>query len=241
MPTHPARLAALAGILALSGTVASARPMAPVTAEVEKLLEHFEQAQRTTRTMSAEFTQTKVDELFVEPIVQTGRFFFTNPDGFFSVIWGSLDYWVSQQHERRGDQPDYYYFMTMPVYEFLPLALGVAGGLYYAIRGQMRNALIVAGGAILIVAMLLMPHAPALLRCHGDQCKPTAKVERPMMNIVIRNVYFRPTRSPIRPNTSAPNGRTANPAAKAASARMKPVVSLTPEKNCFEMIAERAP
>ena len=53
-----------------------------------------------------------------------------------------------------------------------------------------------------------------------------------MMLIVIRNVYLRPTRSPSRPNTSAPKGLTANPAANAASAKMKPVVSLTPEKNC---------
>ncbi len=35
--------------------------------------------------------------------------------------------------------------------------------------------------------------------------------------------------------TSAPNGRTANPAAKAANANMKPVTSLTPEKNCALM------
>ena len=62
-----------------------------------------------------------------------------------------------------------------------------------------------------------------------------------MIRIVIRKVCLRPTRSPSRPNTSAPNGRTKKPAAKASSAKMKPVVSLTPEKNCREMIAERAP
>ena len=37
----------------------------------------------------------------------------------------------------------------------------------------------------------------------------------------MRKVYLRPTRSPSRPNTSAPNGRTAKPAAKASSAKMK--------------------
>ena len=57
-----------------------------------------------------------------------------------------------------------------------------------------------------------------------------------MITMVTRKVYLRPTRSPSRPNTSAPNGRTAKPAAKATSAKMKPVVSLTPEKNCAEMI-----
>ena len=42
---------------------------------------------------------------------------------------------------------------------------------------------------------------------------PTAAVERPITMIVTRKVYFRPTRSPMRPNTSAPNGRTRKPAA----------------------------
>ena len=59
--------------------------------------------------------------------------------------------------------------------------------------------------------------------------------------MVTRKVFLRPTRSPIRPNTSAPNGRTANPAAKAASAKMNPVVSFTPEKNCAEMIVASNP
>jgi hypothetical protein len=62
-----------------------------------------------------------------------------------------------------------------------------------------------------------------------------------MMTMVIRNVYLRPTRSPNRPNTSAPNGRTAKPAANASSAKMKAAVSLTPEKNCLEMTAASEP
>ncbi len=36
-------------------------------------------------------------------------------------------------------------------------------------------------------------------------------VDRPMIRIVTRKVYLRPTMSPSRPNTSAPNGRTAKP------------------------------
>ena len=59
--------------------------------------------------------------------------------------------------------------------------------------------------------------------------------------MVTRKVFLRPTRSPIRPNTSAPNGRTAKPAAKAASAKMKPVVSFTPEKKWAEMIVASSP
>jgi len=59
--------------------------------------------------------------------------------------------------------------------------------------------------------------------------------------MVTRNVYLRPTRSPSRPNSKAPNGRTKNPAAKARSAKMYAVVSLTPAKNCLEMMADSEP
>ena len=42
-----------------------------------------------------------------------------------------------------------------------------------------------------------------------------------MIRMVTRKVYFRPIMSPSRPKSSAPNGRTARPAAKAISAKMK--------------------
>src|SRR4029453_6572784 len=45
--------------------------------------------------------------------------------------------------------------------------------------------------------------------------RPTAAVEAPITTIVIRNVYLRPTRSPIRPKNRAPKGRTRKPAAYA--------------------------
>ena len=70
---------------------------------------------------------------------------------------------------------------------------------------------------------------------------PTMNVDMPMMRIVTRKVYFRPTRSPIRPKTMAPNGRTAKPAEKASSAKMKFSDGLTAEKNCFPMIAASEP
>jgi hypothetical protein len=52
-----------------------------------------------------------------------------------------------------------------------------------------------------------------------------------MKTIVTRNVYLRPTRSPIRPNTSAPNGRTRKPAAYAANADNRAAVWLPGGKN----------
>lgn len=94
---------------------------------------------------------------FWAPFVVLSTTFFSNPPGFFSVIWGSMDYWLSQQAVARGNQPEYYYFITIPVYEFLPLTLSIIAGLYYAIRGRADRALLAGGALVLIVLFLLMP------------------------------------------------------------------------------------
>ena len=57
-----------------------------------------------------------------------------------------------------------------------------------------------------------------------------------MMTMVIRNVYFRPIRSPI-----APNGRTMKPAAKASNAKTLRVAYGKSVKNCAPMIAASEP
>ncbi|MCE1253646.1 MAG: TIGR03663 family protein [Anaerolineae bacterium] len=50
--------------------------------------------------------------------------FFTNGQGFFTGLVGSLGYWLSQQGVQRGGQPIYYYaLIQIPMYEFLA-ALG---------------------------------------------------------------------------------------------------------------------
>lgn len=61
--------------------------------------------------------------------------FFTNPAGFVSGIFGSISYWLAQQEVKRGDQPAYYYLLTLIMYEFLPLLFGLAAMVYYVIRG----------------------------------------------------------------------------------------------------------
>src|SRR6266851_4829977 len=38
---------------------------------------------------------------------------------------GALSYWLAQQDFARGGQPWFYYFMLLPLYEFVPLILGV--------------------------------------------------------------------------------------------------------------------
>ena len=60
----------------------------------------------------------------------------TNAEGLCSGAWGSIDYWLAQQEVRRGEQPWFYYLMLMPAYEFLPLVLALAGGVWAALRGS---------------------------------------------------------------------------------------------------------
>jgi uncharacterized protein (TIGR03663 family) len=67
---------------------------------------------------------------------------FTNIDGFASGMIGSLQYWLEQQGERRGSQPQYYFtLVVMPIYEFLPIVgsvLAMSAGLGIFWRKQ-RN------------------------------------------------------------------------------------------------------
>jgi uncharacterized protein (TIGR03663 family) len=60
--------------------------------------------------------------------------FFTNGQGFFTGIVGSLGYWLAQQSVNRGGQPWYYYaLIQIPMYEFLP-AVGFIIALIYGFK-----------------------------------------------------------------------------------------------------------
>lgn len=60
--------------------------------------------------------------------------FFSNIGGLYSGSIGAITYWLEQHGVQRGGQPWYYYLMLLPMYEFLPLLVGVIGGLVYIIR-----------------------------------------------------------------------------------------------------------
>ena len=62
--------------------------------------------------------------------------FWSNADGLVSGPWGSLDYWIEQQDEARGNQPWFYYYMLMPAYEFLPLTVALGGVWWAVVRGN---------------------------------------------------------------------------------------------------------
>ena len=73
---------------------------------------------------------------------------FTNTDGFFTGVVGSLGYWLVQQGVQRGSQPWYYYILIqVPVYEFLPL-IGSIAALVIALRHRS------------VIAARVFPEAP---------------------------------------------------------------------------------
>jgi uncharacterized protein (TIGR03663 family) len=65
--------------------------------------------------------------------------FFTNGQGFATGVLGSLGYWLAQQDVHRGSQPWFYYFVLIPMYEFVPLIFGVIG-MGFAIRNTKYEA-----------------------------------------------------------------------------------------------------
>jgi uncharacterized protein (TIGR03663 family) len=78
--------------------------------------------------------------------------FGTHPGGFASGIWESLDYWLAQHDVRRGDQPDFYYVMLLPAYEFLALAFAGPALLYFTLRGGPRSWLLTAVATVSLLA-----------------------------------------------------------------------------------------
>jgi uncharacterized protein (TIGR03663 family) len=76
--------------------------------------------------------------------------FFTNPIGFATGIWGSLDYWIVQQGVQRGGQPVFYYVMMLPAYAYLPLVLAAVGVFWRCIRAGRGSVLLLAGSLVLL-------------------------------------------------------------------------------------------
>ena len=76
----------------------------------------------------------KLALLFWLPFVVLFTTFFTNSDGFFTGVIGSLGYWLVQQGVERGSQPWYFYALVqLPIYEFLAV-LGFWLAIYLGLR-----------------------------------------------------------------------------------------------------------
>jgi len=67
--------------------------------------------------------------------------FFTNGGGVATGLVGALGYWLSQQEVARGGQPWFYYFMLVPLYEFLPMLLSAIASIGIVVRILRRRAI----------------------------------------------------------------------------------------------------
>jgi len=87
--------------------------------------------------------------------------FFTNSDGFFTGVIGSLGYWIVQQDVQRGSQPWYYYLLVqIPMYEFLP-ALGLLLAVVLGIRKWFTDHQSVEAARDAEAGVYILPEAPA--------------------------------------------------------------------------------
>lgn len=60
--------------------------------------------------------------------------FFTHGWGVMTGQIGGLAYWIAQQTVDRGSQPWYYYAVIGPLYEYMPLLLSLAAGIWGILR-----------------------------------------------------------------------------------------------------------
>jgi uncharacterized protein (TIGR03663 family) len=60
--------------------------------------------------------------------------FLSNIAGLYTGTIKAISYWLNQQEVERGSQPWYYYLFLVPMYEFLPVLVGLMGGLVYLLR-----------------------------------------------------------------------------------------------------------
>ncbi len=68
---------------------------------------------------------------------------------------GGIQYWLQQQHESRGNQPWYYYFLVIPLYEQVAVVFGVAALVYYFLHKRTLFST-VSGAAFLVFTALTL-------------------------------------------------------------------------------------
>lgn len=78
--------------------------------------------------------------------------FFTNMIGVGSGTWQALGYWIAQQDVARGSQPWYYYFVIVPIYEFLPFTIAVGAAFFYAIKGDIFTRFLILWAVLTFIA-----------------------------------------------------------------------------------------
>ena len=89
---------------------------------------------------------------------------FTNWPGVFTGSWQSLGYWLMQQDVARGNQPWYYYFVGLTVYEMIALVFGVVGVVWLLRRREPFGVVLAAWAvATLVIYTVAAEKMPWLL------------------------------------------------------------------------------
>ena len=105
---------------------------------------------------------------------------FTNGQGFFTGMVGSLGYWLSQQSVNRGTQPWYYYaFIQIPMYEYLA-AFGTLTALIVGIWHRLLSSLpgIAPADQVKKASAVIEPEPAAELPARGrKKAEPVAVIE----------------------------------------------------------------
>jgi uncharacterized protein (TIGR03663 family) len=70
-------------------------------------------------------------------------------------LTGGLSYWKLQQDVKRGQQPWYYYFLVIPLYEQVAVVFGAAGLVYYFLQKRTRLSLLSGAAFVLFTALTL--------------------------------------------------------------------------------------
>jgi len=87
-----------------------------------------------------------------------------NLAGMFSGSWLGMGYWIAQQDVARGNQPWYYYFVGLPVYELLAVVFGLWGAVYFLRKGDVFGlALSLWAGLTLLAYTMASEKMPWLL------------------------------------------------------------------------------
>ncbi len=90
--------------------------------------------------------------------------FFSNIAGLYSGTIGAVVYWIGQQDVHRGGQPWYYYLFLTPMYEFLPVTVGVIGGLLYLFGREILRLIKIITRPIAPLANILPDISPGPLK-----------------------------------------------------------------------------
>ncbi|HSN75681.1 MAG TPA: flippase activity-associated protein Agl23, partial [Anaerolineae bacterium] len=103
--------------------------------------------------------------------------FLTNGQGIGTGLIGSLGYWIDQQEVMRGGQPWYYFYMLVPLYEFLPLVLFIGGLVAWiaSLFGRQGNKGVPAGESQVTGART---HADTPTPPYSDTPTPALSVQR---------------------------------------------------------------